>query len=244
MKNAPKIEHDMNIRAGIPMLLTKYSLHIDEQDYLDIAVDALRDIKHFGTDAYKTFEKVDEKGYLEIPCNLDLLEGITTSKTGDKLFMDREVINRSTVIDDGYYTANAMRNMMNWPIRARNIVDGFIPYTLKDKKIYILDETYWGEELCIGFSGYITDAEGFPMITRKQANALAAASAKVIVMKKVFSGDKNAANMLEFIVGEAARLKQAASIPEDITDNEIDELMDINTSFNRKSYGRPNRYSR
>jgi hypothetical protein len=37
----------MNIRAGLAVLKTMYSMHMDEYDYIDIAVDTLRNIKHF-----------------------------------------------------------------------------------------------------------------------------------------------------------------------------------------------------
>jgi hypothetical protein len=48
--------------------------------------------------------------------------------------------------------------------------------------------------------------------------------------------------MVEYYTGVAARLT-AASIPEDLTDNELDEL-NAKTSFNKKSYNRPTKYSR
>jgi hypothetical protein len=35
----------MNIRAGLAVFM--YSMHMDEYDYIDIAVDTLRNIKHF-----------------------------------------------------------------------------------------------------------------------------------------------------------------------------------------------------
>jgi hypothetical protein len=39
--------------------------------------------------------------------------------------------------------------------------------------------------------------------------------------------------MVEYYTGVAARLTQAASIPEDLTDNE-DEVLNAKTSFNKK----------
>jgi len=50
--------------------------------------------------------------------------------------------------------------------------------------------------------------------------------------------------MSELFRGDAARLKQAASIPEELSDNDINSILDIQTSFNRKSYKRPTKYSR
>jgi hypothetical protein len=40
--------------------------------------------------------------------------------------------------------------------------------------------------------------------------------------------------MVEYYTGVAARLTQAASIPEDLTDNELDEVLNAKTSFNKR----------
>jgi hypothetical protein len=45
-RDVAKNEHTMNIRAGLAVLKTMYSMHM-EYDYIDIAVDTLRNIKHF-----------------------------------------------------------------------------------------------------------------------------------------------------------------------------------------------------
>jgi hypothetical protein len=47
----------MNIRAGLAVLKTMYSMHMDEYDYIDIAVDT--NIKHFGATEYVSYITVD-----------------------------------------------------------------------------------------------------------------------------------------------------------------------------------------
>jgi hypothetical protein len=44
--------------------------------------------------------------------------------------------------------------------------------------------------------------------------------------------------LVEYILAFAARLTQSRSIPEDLTDNELDGVLNAKTSFN-KSYNRP-----
>jgi len=244
MRDAPKIDHTQNIRAGLSVMKTKYGLTIDEYDYLDIAVDLLRDIKHYGIQPMKAFVRVDSKGYINVPCNMDVLEGIVTAQQGQVDYQDRDITELRSRNNDGYYTANTVRNLLEWPIRTLNVVDGQLSYKLEKDRIFIYDDFYKEKEVCIAYTGFLTDDEGYPLITRKQANALAAGAAKVVVMRAAMAGDQKTAQTLEFIIQEAARLKQAASIAEDISDSEIDELMDAHTTFNRKAYKRPNRYSR
>ena len=244
MRDSPKLEHTQNIRAGMAVLNTLYGLSMDEYDYLDLAVDMLRDIKNFGIRPYKTFVTVDENGYLDIPCNMNIVEGVVTAHQGEIEYNDREVIKPRSRNNDGYYTANTVRNLLEWPVRTLNIIDGQLSYKLEEDRILIYDDFYRRKEVCIAFTGFSTDDEGYPMITRKQANALAAGAAKSIIMKAAMNGDQKKAQMLEFIMKEAGRLKQAASIPEDISDVQLDELLDAQNTFNRKSYKRPNKYSR
>jgi hypothetical protein len=65
----------------------------------------------------------------------------------------------------------------------------------------------------------------------------------VLAVRGANRGDKGLSAMVEYYTGVAARLT-AASIPEDLTDNELDEVLNAKTSFNKKSYNRPTKYSR
>ncbi|MCK5788092.1 MAG: hypothetical protein KAH32_03790 [Chlamydiia bacterium] len=244
MRDVQKIEHTLNIRAGISTLNINYGLSIDEYDYLDIAVGALNDIRNFGIRPFKTFMKVDKDGYLDIPCNLDILEGVISADHGETAYPDREILEKRKEHDDTMYSAITMRSVLNWPVKVVQRIDGQLSFKLEGNRIFVYDELYRDTEVCIVFIGFMTDEEGFPLITRKQANALAAIAARNILMKAAVGGDKVKMQMLEVVSKEATRLKQAASIPESISDKELDEMMDVQTAFNRKRYGRPNRYTR
>ena len=98
--------------------------------------------------------------------------------------------------------------------------------------------------MALAYTGVTTDLDGFPMITRKQANAIAAVCARIICMRGANRGDKYLISLIELYVGISARLVQAASMPENISDNDLDAMLDCKTSFNRKSVNRPSKYSR
>jgi hypothetical protein len=55
----------------------------------------------------------------------------------------------------------------------------------------------------------------------------------VLAVRGANRGDKGLSAMVEY-TGVAARLTQAASIPEDLTDNELDEVLNAKTSFNKR----------
>lgn len=239
MRDAAEREHTENIRAGLPILKMLYGFSIDEYDYIEIAIDTLKNIKHYAMVPYVTYVKTDAEGYIEYPCNLDVIDAITTVELGLKSFADREVQKKADFVDNVYYSRARLNSISN-----RNTVKGHLSYKLEEDRILIYDEALRGEDICIAFSGYIVDNEGYPLITRKQANAIAAVIARNIIMKKTLMGDVRKAQMLEVITRTASRLVQAAAIPESISDKDVDEILDINTSFNMKKYKRPNKYSK
>jgi len=267
-RNSPVNEHVQNIRAGLPVLKTNYGLTLSHYDYLDMAVDTLRDINTFGVTPYMAYLSVDEEGKATLPCNLDVIEAVCTKKTGAKLFGNRVRYDLESMLGtDAYYTASEIMessrpghhpSVMEGDARQHNHLltsglsagqsgaedPGYVPYLLLDAKTIAVDPRYSGEVIVIAYIGISVDIEGYPMITRKQANAIAATVAKNILLKKSLRGDQGAANSLQFFMQESGRLKQAAAIPENISDNDLDEILDAKTSFNRKSYRRPTRYSR
>lgn len=245
-------EHVQNIRAGLPVMKSIYGLTTDEYDYIDTAIDALRDIKHFGITEYVAYSPVNADGYAPLPCNATIIDAVTTAKMGKKVFKDRLVSEiQLTADNDTYYLQQEVMNNLGYgagflarPGLVDMFGDGYISYYLTNDKKIKVDKAYAKETIAIAYKGISVDAEGYPLITRKQANALAAIVAKNILTKRAFRGEKAAISMLELAMANSARLRQAASIPERITDNEIDQLLDAQTTFNRKSYGRPTKYNR
>lgn len=245
-------EHVQNIRSGLPVLNSVYGLSMDEYDYLDMALDALRDIKNFGTAEYVCFVEVNEAGVANLPCNVNIIDAVTTNKMARKVFNERMISELDVMRDhDDYFLQKNIMENIGYGIESgvrTNLIDsfgdGYISYTLlEDRKIKV-GPRHYGEIIGIAYTGISTDTEGYPMITRKQANALAAITAKNILTKKAFRGDRNSLAMLEMAINNAGRLKQAASIPEHITDNEIDTMLNAKTSFNRKTHNRPTKYGR
>ena len=254
-RNASTIEHTQNIRAGIPIAKTRYGLTIDDYDYIDLAVDFLRDVRHFGATDYYAVLRSDEQGDVTLPCNLHTIDAVTTDRMGVNKFGDRILytndndmaIHTDNVIEPTDMTVDFMNfynELYYWPDQTSSTRagEGYITYRFKDARtINVKAPT---TIIVVAYSGLTTDSEGYPLITRKQANGIAASILLQQTTKKALRGDQAAANMLAFAKEESGRLKQAASIPEDINDNEIDEILNAKTAFNRKNFGRPSKHGR
>ena len=80
------------------------------------------------------------------------------------------------------------------------------------------------------------DDDGNPCITRKEADAIAYKIAFIETQKRVFIGDPQASQLLPYIKGESAVKMQAAKIPEYLTQNFLDSLLDAKVSHGRKIF--------
>jgi hypothetical protein len=82
------------------------------------------------------------------------------------------------------------------------------------------------------------DDEGLPFLNEKEVHAIAANLALQEAEKKLFQGMKGADVLVEYLKNESDRLHQAAKTPEYINDDEIDKMLDIKTTWDRKVYGK------
>jgi hypothetical protein len=246
-REVAKIEHTMNILAGIAVLKTMYGMHIDESDYLDIAVGLLKDIKSFGVTEYVMYAKVRQDGKVVLPCNVDTIDAVTTEHMAKKVFNSRVLYDTMlSDSEDDFYVRDNIRNTLglSWgPGLGGFRGEGYISYQLKGRYLEVSKDIS-GDSIGIAFTGISSDLDGFPLITRKQSNAIAAECAKILCMRGANSGNKNLASMLEYHTLNAGRLIQAASIPEEISDNAINEMLNAKTTFNRKTYNRPSKFGR
>lgn len=245
--NVGSIEHTQNIRAGLPVAKTKYGITINEYDYLDLAIDFLRDVRHFGATDYYAVVKSDESGNISLPCNLKSIEGLMTYRIGLQKYDNRilyTIENKLGGMDNFLAQLNIVDELLYWPDQtsSKRNGDGYVSYRFVDGRTINVKAP--NITLILAYNGLTVDAEGFPFITRKQANGIAGAVLHQQTLLKAIKGDKNAVNMISYTTQESGRLKQAASIPEEITDNELDEVLNAKTSFNRKTFRRPSKFSR
>ena len=97
-------------------------------------------------------------------------------------------------------------------------------------------------DVMVVYRSFDTDEDGLPFLNDKEVAAVAAGVAKREMVKKAFMGvalkDKTSVALLQYITAESARLLTAAKIDENITDDAIDKMLDVKTSWDRKQYGR------
>ena len=94
-------------------------------------------------------------------------------------------------------------------------------------------------DVTILYYGVITDDEGLPYLTNKEVQALAAYVAYVETYKKsLIKQDGNIMNLASILKTEWTKLCSSARIPDHITQNDMNEILDVRTRWDRKMYGK------
>ena len=87
------------------------------------------------------------------------------------------------------------------------------------------------------YHGVIVDDDGLPLITDKELTALAAYAAYIDLYKKsLVLRDGNSFQMAQVVKQEWFRACSDARVPEHISQNEMNEILDARTRWDRKQY--------
>lgn len=114
----------------------------------------------------------------------------------------------------------------------------YVKYTQNGNTLYLKDD-FKGDTLNILYYEDIVDDEGLPQVTEKEAQAIAAFVASAILFKKgIATNNSNMIQLSQVLDRKTATLIDQARIPDSISQNEMNEILDAKTSWDRKVYGK------
>jgi hypothetical protein len=232
-------------KRHLPFLTAKakaqqlYAVDMKEDDFVEMAYDIWRSIGNIATKISRYYVNVPNDLILELPMQAEFIESVT-------------IVNEKGVIDSfdsqGYKDRNvyAYQERSNLPQVNQSISKSngkAVNYiTLDNNSIKVTSPDALNRDVMIVYRMVDNDEDGLPLLNDKEVEAIAAEVAKRDLTRKLFQGvglkDKTGVTLLQFITAEAARLMTAAKIDENITDDALDKLLDIRTSFDRKLYNR------
>lgn len=212
---------------------TLYGIEFSEDDYEEVALVAWNLIgnKRVRTYKYSVCMNDCDDNSIELPCNCDLLESVTTdwedwnnvtndTPNGDlnSALVEQYIESRKKFNDQLYQGGKHLKYE-----RVGNILYFDKPY----RKINIL------------YRGIILDSNGLPEVTDKEALAIATYCAYVSKYKEGLM--TNNSNIIQL----ANTLKQQWNVQCDqartdqyLSQNEWDEILEAKTSWNRKIYSK------
>ena len=220
-----------NIKAAYGLCDSLYGVTPDENNFEDLALTAWNKIGTKHTRLYR-FEGSVKNGILELPCNLediDLIESVHIP------FPDAQTSSNST----------------NWPwqnIWIESYIDRFpkssdpyfhpgklVKYDKGDNELYF-SHNY--PRVMVVYHGVFADEEeGLPLVNDKELTAIATFVAYASLYREgIKKRDTNLIKIAQTIKEDWLRACNAARIPDHLSQNDMDAILDAKTSWNRKSY--------
>ena len=222
-----------NFHYAMYLANSLYSMDMLPEDFEEIGLIAWGLIGNKRTRLYRTCLDIDcGTNTVQLPCNCDIIEAITYG------FEDWEHV--SNIAPNGDYNSLFTESY----IEARKNFNGplyipgkFVKYERVGDTLY-LDANYNGK-IFILYKGQIVDDDGLPQLTDKEALAIATYCAYVNKFKEGLSTNNMGIVQME----QALEIKwnrpcDAAIVPDSISQNEMNEILDAKSNWNRKIYGK------
>lgn len=209
-----------------------YDIDINDMDTLiEIGLIAYNFIGNKNTHLVSEIVKVDH-GLVKLPCKADLVEAITYPNMEDWNY---------TSSTKNYGDINSL-NIEQYIEKSKNSVDPlyisgrFIKYRREGNYIYVSEDI---QQVCVLYHTEQLDEDDLPLINDKEAIAIADYIAYTVKYKEALRSNNNSVFQMAQIIKKQWQIHcDAARVPEYVTQNEMNDLLDVISSQNRKVHGR------
>lgn len=222
-----------NFHYAISLAQTLYDIEGDQEDLEEIGLIAYNFIGNRNTILKKELASVNcETGLINLPCKASLVEAVTLCGPEDR-------IRTSNIHDNGdiasFYIENYIESQ-KYTTDPLYVSGQFVKYRQVGNKLYIKPGI---DTVIILYHEEILDEDGLPFINEKEAIAIAEYIAYTVKYKEAIRTNN------QTIMSMAINLKSqwlfhcdAARTPIYVSQNDMDKILDVHSSGNRKIYGR------
>lgn len=206
-----------------------YGMELEEEELEEMGLIAWQHIGNKNTKLYRFRACPDSNNSIKLPCNASSVEAVTTSY---------EDWNRVTnYSENGDFRSSFIENN----IEAEKVYTS--PYYMSGKLVpyeLVGDTLYFSKNygmLNVLYKGIQMDEEGLPMLTDKEAMAIATYIAYYLKYKEGLKTNNtvfiNIANSLE----DKWRKQCDQARITNLSQNDMNEIINVRNSYNRSSYG-------
>ena len=223
-----------NFKYAITLAQMLYDIDINDMDTLiEIGLVAYNFIGNKNTHLSAEIVNVDPRtGMVKLPCKADLVEAITypsgedwnyTSNT--KNFGDFNSLNIEQYIEKSKQSTDPLY-----------ISGKFVKYRREGNYIYVNEKI---DSVCVLYHTETLDEDDLPLINDKEAVAIADYIAYTVKYKEALRSNNSAVfQMAQTIKRQWLIHCDAARVPEYVSQNEMNDLLEVFSSHNRKVHGR------
>lgn len=210
-----------------------FGVNISQEDFEELGLVAWNFIGNKNCRLYRVISDVDCKtGKVNLPCNCDIIEAVTYP------FEDWEYT--SNMYMDGDYNSGWIEQYIETRKHFTNplYVGGrYVQYVQDGNTLYIDQKGI--DKVSILYKGVFMDEDGLPAITNAEAVAIATFVAWTLKFKEgLKTNNKDIITMAQMLEARWYKLCDAARVPEYISQNEMNKILDAKTSWNRKIFNK------
>lgn len=229
------MDNNLNFYTAYSHLYDVYGVEINEDLFETLGMLAWNKIGNKQSRIYKVqlVPESDMYGgwYIELPCNVDTVEAVTanyedyqkTSSTQN--FPGIMSLSSENHIEFEKYGTNDLY-----------MSGKFLQYRQTGDRLYFT-EPY--NVINLLYKGVYADEEGLPFLNIKEVDAIAIYCSYTSTMKKARATQDN--STLQMAMADKQlwdKACSAARVPQSISQNEMNQVLDANVSWNRKMYGK------
>lgn len=219
-----------NFKSVYPLIKSLYGISMDVDNFEDIAYNGWQLIGNKQTRLHR-YRATIEDNVVELPCNVDIIEAVYSPN------LDASVSSNLTSLPNTYHYfsegySEGFKQDKN-PFYGRGAL---LKYRQEGDRL-VFDKNYGTVDIL--YHGIMLDDDGLPYLTDKEVQALAAYCAYVETYKKGLAlKDNNLITLSYNMKTEWQKLCSAARIPDHISQNDMDDILDVRTRWDRKQYGK------
>lgn len=214
--------------------VTLYGLQMPRDEFDEVALVAWNTIGNRISRLYKIKAHTDNCNRITLPCNCDHVEAVTYADRGEEW----------NYVSEGEWNGDLnSRIAENYIEHKRRNTDAYYVPGGFAKYEQVGDYLYFKHPCTVNilYHGVEVDEDGLPYITEKEAHAIASYAIYTERYKQVLSLSglsKENMQLINMLKAEWLTKCSSARVKEHISQNTMDEILNINASYNRKIFNR------
>jgi len=240
MELAAKKNHLPFLSAKV-RLKSRYGVTMSDDDFIERAYFIWREIGNIATSPRHFDVSVPQDLIIYLPKDCEFVNSVTsgsfTDSNGNSGTITYTSAGREMEARPGIGMLSTQHEANSPSIH----VEGeSVNYTTGRGFIKLTSVDLFGRVVNVGYDAIDTDDDGLPFINDKELEAIACNMAMQKAQMDMFQRVAGSDKIVAMLQPEAVRLMVAAKSPEKISDDAFDKILDIKTSWDRKTFG--NRY--
>lgn len=222
----------MNFRYALTLAQTLYDVEGDSDTLIDIGLVAHNFIGNKFTQLHKVLLDVNcEDGTIQLPCGVDIIEAVTYCGPEDWNYTSNIKANGDL---SSLYTENYIESRKAF-LDPHYISGKFVKYKKVGDTLYVNKGL---GKVQVLYHSIILDEDGLPAINDKEAIAIAEYIAYVTKYKEAIrTNNQNVLRMAQELKQQWLFHCDAARVPEHISQNEMDQILNALTAASWKTHG-------